>query len=50
MNLQKLIGYVGTRFIASPSAHIEPGPGRDLSRPYILIPDSFVHVHYHAPT
>ncbi len=25
------------RFIASTLAHIEPGPGRDKSRPYILI-------------
>ncbi len=45
MNLQKLRGDVGTRFIASTPAHMEPAPGRDKSRPYILIPDSFIHVH-----
>src|SRR2546421_2923275 len=29
--------------------HVRRG-GRDQSRPYILIPDSFVHDHNHAPT
>jgi len=48
MNLQKLIRHVGTRFIASTSAHLEPVPGRDKSRPYILIPDSFVHFYHCA--
>ena len=48
MNLQKLRGDVGTGFIASTSAHIEPWPGRDLSRPYMLIPDFFVHIHHCA--
>src|SRR5438309_1803442 len=39
-----------TRSIASrPRFHVRRG-GRDQSRPYILIPDSFVHVHNHAPT
>ena len=33
MNMNKLIN-VGTRFIASTSAHLEPAPGRDKSRPY----------------
>ncbi len=32
----KLNGHVGTRFIASTSVHIEPWPGRDKSRPYML--------------
>ena len=37
---------VGTRFIASTLAHMEPGPGRDKSRPYI--PSSFLKVHHCA--
>src|SRR6266699_495348 len=45
MNMNKLIRdqNVGTRFIASTSAHIEPAPGRDKSRPYmfITVPSSF---------
>jgi len=45
MNVNKLIGYVGTRLIASRSRfQVRPG-GRDQSRPYILIPASLVHVH-----
>ncbi len=50
MNMNKLIRdqNVGTRFIASTAALIEPGPGRDKSRPYI--PSSFLKVHYRAPT
>src|SRR2546421_12433758 len=31
-------------------AHLEPARGRDQSRPYMLIPDSFAHVYHCTPT